>query len=130
MKKFLQITLLTGLVSLMNIGSVFAMTDTGAEAAGLAVGGGVLLFTAIISIISVIIPFFLSILLLGVSVVGIIAWVWMLIDLLQREEKDFPDQNMKDQKLIWILVLVLTSYIGAAIYYFMVYKKAQSTIKK
>lgn len=39
-------------------------------------------------------------------------WIWMLVDCAQR---DFPGDN---DKLIWILVIVLTGGIGALIYYF------------
>ena len=48
-------------------------------------------------------------------------WVWMLVDLLKRDEKDFgPGTN---NKVIWLLVLLLTNWIGAAVYYFMIYNK-------
>lgn len=39
-------------------------------------------------------------------------WVWMLIDCVQRR---FPGEN---DKLIWVLLLALTGWIGALIYYF------------
>lgn len=39
-------------------------------------------------------------------------WLWMLIDCITRE---FPGPN---DKLAWVLVVVLLGFIGAAIYYF------------
>ena len=39
-------------------------------------------------------------------------WVWMLIDAITRNFKDGTE------KIIWILVIVFTGIIGAAIYYF------------
>lgn len=52
-----------------------------------------------------------------INVVGMIFWVFMLVDLVKRE---FPK---KDGKLMWLLIVLLTSYIGALIYYFLVKKK-------
>ena len=56
-----------------------------------------LLFVAIVSVI---------------GVCGTIFWVWMLIDCATREPSTGND------KLIWILVIVLAHLIGALIYYF------------
>lgn len=39
-------------------------------------------------------------------------WLWMLIDCLTKEE----EQN---QKLIWVLVIVLVGLVGAPLYFFM-----------
>ncbi len=39
-------------------------------------------------------------------------WVWMLVDCLMKEPSEGND------KLIWALVIVLTHWIGALIYYF------------
>jgi len=38
-------------------------------------------------------------------------WVWMLVDCATKED----DQN---QKIIWIIVIVLTGIIGALLYFF------------
>ena len=51
---------------------------------------------------------------------GIIFWVKMIIDAAKRQ---FPKEN---DKVVWILVIVLASFIGALIYYFVVKKKAQN----
>jgi hypothetical protein len=49
---------------------------------------------------------------LVVGICGTIFWVWMLIDCATKEPSAGND------KLIWILVIVLTHLIGALIYYF------------
>jgi len=61
-------------------------------------------------------------LVMAISVVGIIFWILMLIDLVKREDDQFGSES-KDQKMLWLLIVLLTSYVGALVYYFMVYKK-------
>jgi len=39
-------------------------------------------------------------------------WIWMIIDVATNEPGE--DQN----KIVWLLVVIFTSFIGAAIYYF------------
>ncbi len=39
-------------------------------------------------------------------------WLWMLIDCLTKED----DQS---QKLIWLLVIIFTSFVGAPLYFFL-----------
>jgi TM2 domain-containing membrane protein YozV len=48
--------------------------------------------------------------LLGIGV--FVFWLWMLIDCVQRE---FPGPN---DKVIWIIIIVLLSWVGALIYFF------------
>ena len=48
--------------------------------------------------------------LLGVGL--LVFWVWMLIDCATKERSEGND------KIIWILVILLMSWLGAAIYYF------------
>ena len=53
--------------------------------------------------------------LFGVIVIGILGtlfWIWMLIDCATKE----PSQG--NDKVIWILVIIFTHFIGALIYYF------------
>ncbi len=40
-------------------------------------------------------------------------WIWMLVDCAQAPEK--PGSN---DRVVWILVIVFTSWLGALIYYF------------
>jgi prolipoprotein diacylglyceryltransferase len=44
-----------------------------------------------------------------------IFWIWMLVDCVVK--KKFDD------KLIWVLVLIFLHFIGALLYYFLVYRK-------
>ncbi len=46
------------------------------------------------------------------SLAALAFWIWMLVDCLQNEP---PEGN---EKIIWTLVIVLTNWIGALIYYF------------
>jgi len=49
-----------------------------------------------------------------VFIVAFVFWLLMLIDCLQRDFKD---------KTVWIIVLILTTFIGAVLYYFLVKRK-------
>lgn len=57
-----------------------------------------------------------------INLAGVVFWIWLLIDVIKRKDNDFGSKS-DNQKLIWILILVFTSYLGALIYFFMVYKK-------
>jgi hypothetical protein len=49
----------------------------------------------------------------GIIGLALIAfWIWMLIDCIQNEPSTGND------KIVWILVIVLLGWIGAAIYFF------------
>ncbi len=48
----------------------------------------------------------------AVSIGGTVLWIWMLVDVLQKE---VDEQNTK---LIWVLVIVLAGWVGALIYLF------------
>ncbi len=50
----------------------------------------------------------------GAVLVFIAFWLWMLVDCLKREFKK------SDEKVIWILVILLAQFIGAVIYYFLI----------
>jgi hypothetical protein len=52
----------------------------------------------------------------GITLLGLALtafWIWMLVDCAQAPEK--PGSN---DRVVWILVLVFTSWLGALIYYF------------
>lgn len=71
-----------------------------------------LIFTVIFGL------FWLFWLIMMVAVVGgMVLWVLMIIDVAKREFKN------PDDKTMWLLIVVLTGIIGAAIYYFMVKRK-------
>ena len=47
-----------------------------------------------------------------VVIIATVFWIWMLIDAIRNPRLD------DSQRLIWILVIVLTSWVGALIYFF------------
>ena len=60
---------------------------------------------------------FFMLMMLLIVIVGLllfIFWIWMIIDCAKRNFKKDID------KVVWILVIVLLSVLGAAIYYFAV----------
>lgn len=61
--------------------------------------------------------FMLSIWALAIS--AVVFWVIMIIDVVQRKEDEFPNKT-ENEKLIWLLIVLLTSWIGALVYYFVV----------
>ena len=46
------------------------------------------------------------------GLVALVFWIWLLIDCLTKEPSEGND------KLIWVLVIVFTNWVGALIYYF------------
>ncbi|HAH46886.1 MAG TPA: hypothetical protein DCM07_18955 [Planctomycetaceae bacterium] len=48
---------------------------------------------------------------LGLTILGIVFWIWMLIDCLKYEPSEGND------KVIWVLVIVLLNWVGALVYY-------------
>jgi hypothetical protein len=49
---------------------------------------------------------------LGIGVLGTAFWIWMLIDCVTKESSEGND------RLVWVIVVVFTHIIGAAIYFF------------
>ena len=51
-------------------------------------------------------------------IIGSLAlWIWMLVDCIKRKFKK------DDEKIIWLLVIILVQVIGAIIYYFVIKRK-------
>jgi prolipoprotein diacylglyceryltransferase len=46
------------------------------------------------------------------AVTGVIFWIWMIVECATKE----PNQG--NDKIVWILIIVLTGWIGGLIYYF------------
>lgn len=55
---------------------------------------------------------------LALGIAGLVFWVFMLIDVFQR--KNWLDEN---QKILWIVLIILLGWLGALVYYFEIYKK-------
>ena len=45
-----------------------------------------------------------------ISIGGLVLWIWMIIDCATNEKSE------GNEKLIWLLIIVLTNWIGALIY--------------
>jgi hypothetical protein len=73
----------------MNAAFLLAQDDV---AAPLVFGGGLVLFSLVLGI------------------VALIFWIWALIDAIQNPALS------SNERLIWILVIVLTNWVGALIY--------------
>ena len=48
----------------------------------------------------------------GIMVLGTIFWIWMIIDCATKEASE------GNERLVWIIIIVFTHLIGAAIYFF------------
>lgn len=59
-----------------------------------------------------------------IMIAGIAVWIWMLIDVIQRKDEEFPNKT-DNEKLLWLLIVLLAGWIGSIVYYFMVYKKIE-----
>jgi hypothetical protein len=51
-----------------------------------------------------------------ITLVLIIAWVWMIIDCTKRTFKE------NNEKIVWMFILVFGSWIGALAYFFLIKK--------
>ena len=48
----------------------------------------------------------------ALGVLGTVFWIWMLVECATREP------NTGTEKIVWVLIIIFTHWIGAAIYYF------------
>ena len=46
-------------------------------------------------------------------------WIWMLVDCLTKESREGQD------RLLWTLVIIFTKFLGAALYYFLRYRRPE-----
>ena len=51
---------------------------------------------------------------IGLGILALIFWIFMIVDVAKRKFKKEND------KIMWVLIIVLTGIVGAAIYYFMI----------
>jgi hypothetical protein len=54
---------------------------------------------------------------LTLALAGVAFWTWMLIDCLTRETKE------GQERLVWLVAIALTKLLGAALYYFLRYRR-------
>ena len=78
------------------------------ETAGTTAGTAAILVAMIVAFL----PVLFVILVMSVALACMAFWIWMLVDCATKEPSAGND------KVIWILVIVLTHWIGALIYYF------------
>ena len=57
-----------------------------------------------------------------VGILGTIFWIWMIIDCATHEPSEGND------KVLWLLIIVLTHLVGALIYYFVRRPQRRSTV--
>ena len=62
----------------------------------------------------------------GSVLVVLILWICALIDCLRRSQDDFPARG-SNEKLVWVIVLLFTSALGALLYVFLVRGRPRST---
>jgi hypothetical protein len=78
------------------------MADTCTEAGGIAA----ILFMVFFG--------FLWLIFFAVAILGTIFWIFMIVDVAKRKFKNDND------RVVWILIVVLLHWIGALVYYFMI----------
>ena len=105
------IMLIMGLILLATL----AITSCSSEEAAIAAGG-----TAALGLAGVMICFWVVFFLVGIFL--FVVWIMMLVDCAKRDNSDFPNAG-ESTKTMWLLIVILTSGVGAIIYYFMVRKK-------
>jgi hypothetical protein len=95
------------LLSLVQLAEVSSSGSADNAAAGAVVGLAILPFI-LIWLLWIAFVILIFVLVIG----GTILWIFMLIDLMQRQ---FPN---KDDKVIWLVILLFTHWIGALVYYY------------
>lgn len=88
-----------------------------------------LLDIMLVSLIIMIVMWLVMGLVILLLFIGMIFWTVMLIDCVQRDDEDFPN-NIDNPKTTWIIILLATlitglAWLGAFIYYLMVKKEKQ-----
>jgi phospholipase D-like protein len=46
-----------------------------------------------------------------IGIRGLVLWIWALVDAIK-----VPDESLSGNRIIWVLVIILTGFIGAIIY--------------
>jgi hypothetical protein len=95
--------------------ATLAITSCSSEEAAVAAGG-----TAAMGLAGIWICFIVVFWLAGIFL--FVVWIMMLVDCIKRDNSEFPNAG-ESTKTMWLLIVILTSGVGAIIYYFMVRKK-------
>lgn len=113
---FTAASLAAGLVPSVALGQT-SSSDGAAAVAGLS------LFTLFSSFMCLI---YAAVFVLGVG--SMVLWLVALIDLVQRADSEFPSaiagQPNANEKVMWLLVVLLAGSIGALVYYLTIMRKA------
>ena len=106
--RYIRILLLSAFFSLASAPSALAAQCTlnGKEVPCSQMPGWLWLFPAVFGLI---------------GILGFVFWLWMLLDAIRNEEED---------RLLWVLVIVLVNFLGAVIYYFAEKRKSDKKTKK
>ena len=72
------------------------------------------------------IPFFFAMGAFGflIAILGTIFWLWLLVDCIQRKLKS------DNEKIVWVIILILLGLLGAILYYFVVKVNKKKSNKK
>lgn len=57
------------------------------------------------------------------SLAAPVAWIWMLVDAILREDADYPG-SYENARLIWVLLIAFLP-VTAVVYFFVVYARAK-----
>jgi len=84
-----------------------------------ALAGGLVALWSSMMCLMYLIPMLLG----GVSIAG---WIVAIVDVVQRVPEDFPNaragRDDPNERMIWLLIVLLAGVIGAIVYYFVVMK--------
>lgn len=99
-----------------------ALAQTSSSAGDAAAGAAVSGFIAIWSVLFFVIYAAFWLLFIGVFVL----WIMAIVDVISRHEWEFPNalqgRPNPNDRLMWVLVVLLAGVIGAVVYYFVVMK--------
>jgi len=124
-----SVSLLFLMNSLVQAAPAVAGSNIAESAGSGSLVGGFAGLTVLLTIMPIIIMGLFYLIAILASTAFLVIWILMLVDVIQRNEKDFGSES-KDQKILWLLIILLTSYIGSVLYYFMIYRKFGRAIPK
>lgn len=63
---------------------------------------------------------FLQLFFAAVTIFLLVIWVLFILDAIKRDDKDY---SMKNEKILWIVILVFARGLGTLLYYLLVYRR-------